>query len=424
MAVTWKAGSSAVDGSAAVVTIPASVVAGDLLVAHTSNKNASGYLVVPDGWVYALENVGTLSMTVLWRMAETGDAGTTVTFAQEASTANSAAIIDVFESPDPIRVFNGAIEDAGTVSNPLTPSVESDWDCLLICGTAQETAAGATSAVAPLTLATDEPNSSETITVTTGYDQVGPGSTGTREFSRGTSARSKTSALLVGAPPYGFPDVAGSVTSQQRSGNVLTVALPPDIKMGDGLFIFLGTNVDAGSVTDWAGFTQMFYTELFDPVLACAYKTAAGDEGASVDVTLQTGYDTVATSIRIDVATMESFAASPPESNTRTSESTVSDRPPNLTPSWGEADTLWLTAATIYTQNGLTVETMPPRFGSSGGERAPGQLTQSSVMNRPFRASSLRPGAYTYANTSVVVLATIAVKPSGGAGGGWGAIVI
>lgn len=204
-----------------------------------------------------------------------------------------------------------------------------------------------------------------------------------------------------------FPVVATTNTSVTATeNNTHTVNLPASIASGDLLLMFFhanqGNDADITSITGW--------TEIADVLGTTATrffafrKTATGSEGATVSVT------TTADAVAAHQTYRITGWTGTPEVTTAEGTSTTPD-PPNLTPSWGAKDTLWLAvagaAATSITSTPTNYTNAVDSSTGTGGLSA---LTRSS--RRELNATSDNPSAYgTTGSVTDWVTFTIAIEP-------------
>ena len=99
-----------------------------------------------------------------------------------------------------------------------------------------------------------------------------------------------------------------------------------------------------------------------------------------------------------------------PEAATATDTGATAD-PPNLDPSWGVEDTLWIAAA-AYTTNSTTPPSTPDGYA---GRVLSSQLlttrTCAASARRVLAAEAENPGTFGLPSSGVWAAATIAVRP-------------
>lgn len=213
-----------------------------------------------------------------------------------------------------------------------------------------------------------------------------------------------------------FPSDAARTSGNDRSstGTSHVVNLPAGIAAGDTLVVFF-SHFAAATVSWPAGWTELFDIDNVagnQAGLAAAWRKADGTEGSTITVTTSAGSKTAHTSYLVTGAADPTV--SPPQSATATG-SDASANPPNLAPSGGAKDYLWLVGAgqsneaafTAYPTNyvnGITDET-----GTTGATATNGDIASAS---RQLNAASEDPGVFTYGVASEWVAATIAITPS------------
>ncbi len=208
-----------------------------------------------------------------------------------------------------------------------------------------------------------------------------------------------------------FPAVAATNTSFNGALTSHTLALPTGIASGDLLIAFFSA-ADAGSAITWpSGWTQLYSVlqSVNDVVrMSAAYRVAAGTEGASITVTTALAERSAHNSYRITGQQGTPVAA------TAAGDDTAAANPPNLAPSWGAADTLWLAA---YGCSEPANPTAPPTNYTDNININTGGTTGShgntASARRQLNAASEDPGAFTHATGGGIdwVAATIAVQP-------------
>lgn len=159
--------------------------------------------------------------------------------------------------------------------------------------------------------------------------------------------------------PYGedgFPSLAGTATSAQTSDATShSVSLPNGIQAGD-LLILLWMDKNANSTlggTALSSWTNFYDDNTGNHRRTAYYKVATGSEGTSMTVTTTANEKTAHNVYRILAGTWQGV----PEAaqTTSVSNSTTPD-PPSLDPSgWGTEPTLWIVAAHVQGDGGVTV---------------------------------------------------------------------
>ncbi len=207
-----------------------------------------------------------------------------------------------------------------------------------------------------------------------------------------------------------FPTVQ-SVTRAVQLANVssFNITLPATINNGDLILILLSS--DGNPTYTWDNSTAGTWTELFAAnqttlnKLVAYYKTADGTEDSKV-LGITTSVAERFTWHIYRITGWDSVQAA-----TAAGSSTTPD-PPNLSPAWGSADTLWLVGLST---NGNSADpvTFPTNYTTNGiydeADNAAGCGISSSY--RTNAASSENPGTFTVSASDGWVAATIAVEP-------------
>lgn len=204
-----------------------------------------------------------------------------------------------------------------------------------------------------------------------------------------------------------FPVVAATNTSiTNPENNTHTVSLPASIQSGD-LLIVLGLfdNQNGATPSTPAGWSVTQATTTSGNVGFVAYhKTASGSEGASV---------TISTGASDSIAAHESFRITgwtgTPQVATATGTGASPDCP-NLAPSWGTKDTLWIAAAGSAVGTALTGTPTNYGNGLDSVSNDPAADATIRTTRREFRSESDNPGAYG-GGTGGWIGFTIAIEP-------------
>lgn len=143
-----------------------------------------------------------------------------------------------------------------------------------------------------------------------------------------------------GGSPDGYPVLEGSATTSITSATTShTVNLPSGIAAGELLLIIIrtgGTNINFSVPSGWS---QCPWVELdANGTTSAFFKTASGSEGSTVSITTSGSRKSSAIAIRVS-----SWLALEDAGMANT---TTSNNPPNLAPTWGSAKTLWIACVT------------------------------------------------------------------------------
>lgn len=208
-----------------------------------------------------------------------------------------------------------------------------------------------------------------------------------------------------------FPVVAQ--TSSHRLDTTQTshtYTLPTGISAGD-LVVLTFSTIDATAA--WpAGWNELFNT-LSTAVTrhTAAYRFCDGSEGASITVTTNNARQSTGNGYRVTGADV----STPPEVGTPATGNDTLPNPPNLGPSWGAEDTLWL--VTMGCQANAPTNSYPTNytngFRSASGGGISTDRTNSSSARRDLNASSENPGTFDVGPSNRIWVAnTIAIRPS------------
>lgn len=189
-----------------------------------------------------------------------------------------------------------------------------------------------------------------------------------------------------------------------------TVSLPASIAAGDLLILFLAINQRAVSSAP-SGYTQLVNTAYAGTDTAggaCYYKVADGSEGSTIT------FGTAVTS-RSAHLSLRITGAGTPEAAEGTADASTTVDPPNLTPSGGSKNYLWLAAAALCRYQ--TISSYPS--GYTGGEtRNTGTANNNGhasiqIARLAAAAASENPGVFTFGSSSLsAVSMTISVPPA------------
>jgi len=205
-----------------------------------------------------------------------------------------------------------------------------------------------------------------------------------------------------------FPVVEATNTSVEATAVTShDVALPASISAGELLLAVLGTTGTLGDsfggITAPAGWSE----ELDANELGLESRTADGGEGAS------------ATFTSADSATSghNSYRISGQHGDVEIATAGFTNDPPNLTPSWGAADTLWIAGVVTGDAAGAVDVTVAPTNYSGlikTVQVAGGINYRVATAWRQLNAASENPGAFTVTDSGSpfpIIAFTIAVRP-------------
>lgn len=208
----------------------------------------------------------------------------------------------------------------------------------------------------------------------------------------------------------GFPNYLSATTTTFSSGATdHNVSMPATVASGD-LLILQFEGVSDASHTTPSGWTSLSNVagSFFSMRQSVYYKVAAGTEGGTtVNVVSSVSEKAVAITHRIESGSYQST----PEAaavNDANSPSTTPN-PPNLTPSWGSAKTLWIAIFGSFTSGvSATVSVYPYSDGQT--HAAVTDMHGASCWSKT-EASSLNPGTFTQSVSGRWVAGTIAIRP-------------
>lgn len=210
-----------------------------------------------------------------------------------------------------------------------------------------------------------------------------------------------------------FPTVAGTNGGNSGANTTShTVNLPANIASGDLLIIVFG--VDGNPTLTWPSGANDAFTEVFNAAngVACrlgvAYRIANGNEPASVTVTTSVSEGSAHTTYRITGW----HGTTPPEVATAATGVSANPDPGSLSPSWGNADTLWL-AACVHDVGTRTVSGYPTNYLNGINNRWNNTAGVGvGSAERQLTAASENPGAFTLSGSDDWVATVIGVRPA------------
>jgi hypothetical protein len=209
-----------------------------------------------------------------------------------------------------------------------------------------------------------------------------------------------------------YPVVEGSNTGANAGGtgtSSYSAPLPSSITAGELLLLFVSAGAGAARTVT----TPTNWSSLFNSIGAgslrrfCGfYKFANGSEGASVTVAASANSFWSSTAYRIS-----GYQGAPQAGTTATGSASNPD-PPNLTPSWGSAKTLWIAAAGRDAGGASDFSASPANYSAliqNGGSGSANHSATASAY-REFQAASENPGTFT--SNSDWAANTVAIRPA------------
>lgn len=208
-----------------------------------------------------------------------------------------------------------------------------------------------------------------------------------------------------------FPTISATTSSGALSGTPQSVPVAAHAS-GDRLVVIYaldgGTSNYSSNAEGWTLVGTV--TESQNAINLLIFEKIATSSGETLTITLAATRAARAIAYTItgsDTATAMEMASA----NSAGTPSTSPD-PPNLTPSWGAADTLWLAA--LAQDNGtITLSAYPANYSLSQLNNSGGTTSTPSaaVAGRQLNASSENPGAFTISGNEQWTVATLAIKP-------------
>lgn len=205
------------------------------------------------------------------------------------------------------------------------------------------------------------------------------------------------------------PVIAATATSASESATSHIVSLPSGIVSGNRLVARFSSKAGADNAGFPLGWNKVFSVGVggtTDAGLDCYYRDADGTEGASITVTTPGATDSAHIVDRIT-----GHAATAPQAGIAASGTSANPDPPNLAPSWGAADTLWL--GCISVKNDISVSAYPSNYTyvqTSKGSVAPSAVHCASAA-RQLNASAEDPGTFTISASNPWWANTVAIRP-------------
>jgi uncharacterized repeat protein (TIGR01451 family) len=209
-----------------------------------------------------------------------------------------------------------------------------------------------------------------------------------------------------------FPTVAGTTTSQQTLNvNNFTVQLPAGIEAGDLIIAFAAK--DKNNTATWpAPWVEIVDASNSTEVsLFVAYLIASGGE-TSVTVTTASEPDrSHHIAIRIPAASWH--GTTPPEAAAAITGNSNAPNSGSLTPSWGAADTLWISTFGLVDLDTDSVTSYPTNYTDNNLSYGPtGSSAGIAIASRELNAATDDPGQFTLSGGNFWVAATVAVRPA------------
>lgn len=211
-----------------------------------------------------------------------------------------------------------------------------------------------------------------------------------------------------------FPNVASvTPTSFGTAATSHAVAMPATVNAGDRLvIIFSNDNNDIPTFPTpaWSAVSQVARTSNNTNTLSILERIADGSEGGTtVNVVTAAIQQAVALVYRITGA----HPSTASEAGTAATALDANPNPPNLTPSWGAEDTLWL-ACYSADQSSRNATAYPTNYNdnqnTAQSNPATGNGSSVGAATRELNATSDNPGTFTIATSDGWVAQTVAIR--------------
>lgn len=204
-----------------------------------------------------------------------------------------------------------------------------------------------------------------------------------------------------------FPTVASVTASQQSTNNaVSTITTPATINAGDLLIAIVALDSGAGAGAWSTGWTEILDAAGTGFMANVAYRIATGTGDTNPTLT-----HTTERSNHLLVRITGWHGTTPPEITTLATGSSVNPNSASLTPSWGAADTLWISAAFSDDSVAHTYTGFP--YASNNNQNATATSAAIVAMaTTNTNAASVDPGNFTISASETWGAVTIAVRPT------------
>ncbi|HEY7466529.1 MAG TPA: hypothetical protein VIB47_07530 [Dehalococcoidia bacterium] len=219
-----------------------------------------------------------------------------------------------------------------------------------------------------------------------------------------------------------FPAVL-SVEEQQITtpAQSYSIAMPATVSAGDLLIMFVTHDQDNtaafDSVSGWTELRNALWGNLAQGRLGIWYKSASGSEGGTNVTVSFTGSNRPACAfvVRIQAGTWNTGSA-PELAAANDVSANANPDPPNLAPSWGSDDNLWI----VYEVNDQdrSINAYPTNYGSNQSFAwISGQTDDhtTALATREAAAASENPGTFTISTSDQWGAVTLAVRGSAAA---------
>lgn len=407
------------------VNMPATVAAGDLLLAFICIPSNSITITTPSGWSVESEiaQASNASLRAQWfsKVAAGTEGGTTVDFVTSSSIRMVAEVFKIFAGTYSASVARDyAVLSNGTTANPDPPSVTTSWGAannLWIASLMRDrepTVSGYPSGYGDTTTINSNGGAGGTsgitaaaASLTTSLATEDPGS-----FTL-SDAEQSSNTYTVAVPPVTVsqaPPIVASITTSSFGTGVTTHDVnTPAYADGDRMICavcFSGT----GAITTPSGWTEID-TSSGGCRMSVYYRDMVGSGAASTE-NFATGVNSTGGAIvwLVSAGTFDPAAAPELALSALGAQSTVTT--PTLNPSWGAADSLMLALNGRATSTAPTNPTLSVLNMHRGYTRVSNPNASIIGAQRVLRAASSVPVSWNYAGTSDSHSGTLAVKPA------------
>lgn len=219
--------------------------------------------------------------------------------------------------------------------------------------------------------------------------------------------------LLLGssAPLSGFPVYISNTATELGGADATShlVQMPAAVSSGD-LLIALIASDGVATVSTPSGWTSLITQAAVGASGSVFYKVAAGTEGGTtVDFVTSSAERMEAQVARIQAGTFQSV---PEAAQANNGAGTTTPNPPNLAPSWGAANTLWIAATMTDNTRTVSVYPLPNNQVRTANASTGTAFTTLASCSNDVSAASLDPGTFTINSSSTWVAITIAIRPA------------
>jgi len=210
--------------------------------------------------------------------------------------------------------------------------------------------------------------------------------------------------VMGGAAAAPIAIEAANTSSTAGAGTSATVNLPASIAAGELLLALINSrDPGTGAISGWSSLAIDTHTNAY---LQLFYKTATGSEGATATWTSSNSVQSAHATWRI------SGWQGTPENGAKVTGGTNNPDPPSITPSWGSARTLFLTA---FGSTGTAVASGAPTNYSGLLTAATSGASNVAInaATRILEGTTDDPGAFTASLSGATWVAqTFAIRPA------------